>query len=311
MAPEVFDRGLLHERRRRLARRSRGEDLPDFLLRHAGEDVIDRLGLIKRRFERAVVVGGYHGVVGDLLRDSGIASVVEVEPVEELAARSGGREKVAADEEAIASAFAPETFDLAVSVLALQYVNDLPGVLAQIRRLLKPDGLFIGVLLGGATLSELRQVMLEAEAEMTGGASPRVSPFVDVRDAGGLLQRAGFALPVTDVEALTVTYPSALHLMRELRAMGAGNVLHERSRRPMTRGLLLRAAERYGELFPAEADAGCHLIKDGRVRATFELLTLTGWAPDESQQKPLRPGSAKARLADALKAEERKLPRDD
>ena len=298
----IFDRALLHERRRRIVRRMNtvGSDvLPDFLLRHAGGDVVDRLAMINRRFERAVVIGSYHGLVARALEATGVARVFEVESVAELAELSTGRNRIVADEETLP--FEAETFDLAVSVLALQYVNDLPGVLAQIRHLLRPDGLFIGVVLGGATLAELRHVMLEAEAALTGGASPRVAPFIDVRDAGGLLQRAGFALPVTDVETLEVTYPSALHLMRELKAMGAGNVLHERSRRPMTRSVLFEAVERYGRSFPApDGEAG-------RIRATFELVTLTGWAPDESQQKPLRPGSAKARLADALKTRERKL----
>jgi hypothetical protein len=186
--------------------------------------------------------------------------------------------------------------------LALQYVNDLPGVLLRVQRLLRPDGLFVGVILGGATLTELRQVMLQAEAEVRGGASPRVMPFVDVRDAGGLLQRAGFALPVTDVETLTVTYRSAIDLMRELKAMGATNVLRERSRVPMTRGLLMRAAEIYAERFPADDGAG-------RVRATFEFVTLTGWRPDASQQQPLKPGSAQVSLADVLKP--RSLPGDN
>lgn len=299
---DIFDRALLHERRRRLARRAverGGGELPDFLLRHAGEDVVDRLGMIQRRFTRAIAIGSYHGVVARALETHGVPEVVEVEPVAELAALSSGAHTIVADEEALA--FDEGTFDLAVSVLALQYVNDLPGVLAQIRRLLRPDGLFVGVLLGGATLSELRQVMLEAEAAVLGGVSPRVQPFVDLRDAGGLLQRAGFALPVTDVERLTVTYPSALHLMRELKAMGASNVLNERSRVAMRRSVLFEAARRYSEAFPAEDG------QEGRVRATFELLTLTGWAPDESQQKPLKPGSARVRLADALKTKEQKL----
>jgi NADH dehydrogenase [ubiquinone] 1 alpha subcomplex assembly factor 5 len=297
----IFDRALLYERRRRIARRvdgAGGDVLPDFLLAHAGSDVVDRLAMINRRFERAVVIGSYHGAVARALEASGVSTVVEVEPVAELLELSAGRERIVADEEALP--FDAETFDLAVSVLALQYVNDLPGVLAQIRRLLRPDGLFIGVVLGGATLAELRHVMLEAEAAVTGGASPRVAPFIDVRDAGGLLQRAGFALPVSDVETLEVTYPSALHLMRELKAMGAGNVLNERSRRPMTRSLLFEAVERYGRSYPASEG------EPGRIRATFELVTLTGWAPDESQQKPLRPGSAKARLAEALNTRERK-----
>lgn len=292
-ASKIFDRGLLHERRARQVRRADRASLPDFLLSLVADDVIDRLAMIKRRFARAVSVGSYHGVMARRLTAAGVDDVVETDAVPGLLTLGGGGDAaVVADEEALP--FAAGTFDLAVSVLALQYVNDLPGALAQIQKFLKPDGLFIGVVLGGATLGELRQVMLAAEAEVTGGASPRIMPFVDVRDAGGLLQRAGFALPVSDAETLTVTYRSALDLMRELKAMGATNVLHERSRVPVTRGLLLRAAEIYAERFPAADD-------DGRIAVTFELVTLTGWSPDPSQQKPLQPGSAQVSLTQVLK----------
>ena len=192
--------------------------------------------------------------------------------------------------------FAPESLDLAVSVLSLHAANDLPGALAQMRRALKPDGLFLAALLGGDTLAELRQAFATAEAEITGGASPRVAPFTDVRTAGALLQRAGFALPVIDQDSHTVRYASALHLMHDLRAMGATNALVERDRRPLRRAVLARAIDIYGERF---ADA------DGRVRATFDVISLSGWAPHESQQQPLRPGSAAVRLADALGTRER------
>jgi NADH dehydrogenase [ubiquinone] 1 alpha subcomplex assembly factor 5 len=296
--PEIFDRNLLHERRRRLVPRLDAMALPDFLLVHAADDVADRLALIKRQFSRALCIGSYHGVMADRLRAGGIAQVVETDAVDavlNLGGRVGLDGLIMADEEALP--FEAATFDLALAVLSLQYVNDLPGVLAGIQRLLKPDGLFIGVVLGGATLTELRQAMLAAEAEVTGGASPRVIPMVDVRDAGGLLQRANFALPVTDAETLTVTYASALELMRELKLMGASNVLHERSRVPVTRGLLLRTTEIYAERFPA-ADG------DGRIAATFELVTLTGWSPDPSQQQPLKPGTAQMSLAEALKPRE-------
>jgi SAM-dependent methyltransferase len=292
-APNIFDRKLLHDRRARQARRSCGKALPDFLLAHAAEDVIERLALIKRRFSKAISVGSYHGTMARRLRDLGVDEVTETDMVADLLERGGGGPSaVIADEEALP--FAEGSFDLAVSVLALQYVNDLPGTLARIRRLLCPDGLFIGVVLGGATLNELRQAMLMAEIEMRGGASPRIMPFVDVRDAGGLLQRAGFALPVSDADTLMVSYATALDLMRELKAMGATNVLSERARVPVTRSLLLRAAEIYAEHFPA-ADG------TGRVVSTFELVTLTGWSPDPSQQRSLRPGSAQVRLADALR----------
>ena len=187
--------------------------------------------------------------------------------------------------------FADGSFDLVVSALSLQFVNDLPGALIQIRRALKPDGLLLAALAGGDTLAELRQSLAVAEAEIEGGVSPRVVPFVDVREAGALLQRAGFALPVTDVERLTVRYASPIVLMHDLRRMGASNALIERRRRPLRRATLTRMAEVYGERF---ADP------DGRIRATFEIVWLSGWAPHASQQQPLRPGSARARLADAL-----------
>jgi SAM-dependent methyltransferase len=187
--------------------------------------------------------------------------------------------------------FAAGSLDLAVSLLALHGVNDLPGALIQIKRALKPDGLFMGCLLGGRTLQELRQALLEAESETMGGVSPRVAPFADLRDLGGLLQRAGFALPVIDSEIVTVRYRDAFGLLRDLRAMGWANALVARRKTPLRRETLLRAASLYAERF---ADP------DGRLPATFEFVWVSGWAPHESQQKPLKPGSAKARLADAL-----------
>jgi SAM-dependent methyltransferase len=196
---------------------------------------------------------------------------------------------VAADEEALP--FGDATLDLVVSALTLQYVNDLPGVLVQIRRALKPDGLFLGALIAGETLTELRQAFAAAESEVEGGASPRVAPFADLRELGALLQRAGFALPVTDVDRLTVRYDSVFGLMRDLRRMGATNALHARRRAPLKRATLHRLAEIYAERFADD---------DGRLRATFEIVWLSGWAPHPDQQQPLRPGSAKTRLADAL-----------
>ncbi len=204
-----------------------------------------------------------------------------------LAGRGGAR--VVADEER--PPFAAASLNLVVSLLSLHWTNDLPGALVQVRRALQPDGLFLGAMLGGATLHELRGALLEAEAEVTGGAGPRVSPFADAFDAAGLLQRAGFALPVSDVERLTVTYAHPLRLLADLRAMGETNVLRDRPRRPLTRAVLARAFEIYGERW-AEGD--------GRVPATFEIVWLAGWAPHASQQQPLKPGSAKARLADAV-----------
>ena len=212
-------------------------------------------------------------------------------------ARGQGPERdpgAAGDEEALP--FAAASLDLATSVLALQFVNDLPGALAQIRRALRPDGLFLAALVGGETLHELAAVLTEAEAELTGGASPHVAPFLEVRTAGALLQRVGFALPVVDQDRLTVRYADPLALMRDLRAMGAGNPLAERSRRPLRRDVLFRAVAAYAARF---ADP------DGRIRASFDVISLSGWAPHESQQKPLRPGSAQARLADVLGTTER------
>jgi SAM-dependent methyltransferase len=190
----------------------------------------------------------------------------------------------------------PESLDLAVSALAFQFVNDLPGVLAQIRRALKPNGLLLAAMIGGDTLTELRQCFAEAEAECEGGVSPRVAPFADLRDVGALLQRAGLALPVTDVDRVVVRYDSAFALMADLRRMGATNILIERRHTPTRRTTMLRMAEIYSERFSDP---------DGRIRATFDVIWLSGWAPHESQQKPLKPGSAKASLEEAVKKAKR------
>lgn len=290
---QIFDRALLARRRDRVAGTASGHD---FLLARVAEDLADRLAIVQRRFPLAVNVGAHNGLVSR--RIAGIAGVATVIDVDSSIALLGGAPgpRVLADEEALP--FADGSIDLAVSGLSLQLVNDLPGTLIQIRRALRPDGLFLAALLGGETLKELRQSWLAAEAEVSGGASPRVAPFADVRDMGTLLQRAGFALPVVDSETVTVTYPDPIAVMREVKAMGASNMLVARRRTPVTRRLLLRAAEIYAERFATA---------DRRVPATFDIITLTAWAPDESQPKPLRPGSAQARLADALGAKERKL----
>lgn len=290
----IFARHLLCRRRQRAASRMAAHA---FLLDRFCDDVDERLMLIQRTFQSALVLGAHGGTVGAMLRRRGLASVIETDTVPALLPTSGSM-AVLADEEALP--FAETSFDLIVAPLTLHFVNDLPGALLQIRRCLKPDGLFIGGLFGGATLQELRRAWLEAESEISGGASPRVAPFADVRDLGGLLQRAGFALPVVDADIMRVRYPSALDLMHELRAMGAGNVLTDRRRVPVRRALLMRVGEIYAERF-ADPDA--------RVPATFEMLVMTAWAPHDSQQKPLQPGSAKVRLADALGTTERKLPR--
>ena len=289
--PVIFDRALLVARRDRRAGRA---SVADFLLARAADDIVERLALVRRRFATALVLGAYHGVLGRRLRRlDGIETIIEAEASRQLLAQCSGLQ-VVADEEALP--FRAAALDLVVSALSLQLVNDLPGALSQIRRTLRPDGLFMAALLGGQTLVELRAAMLAAEAEIDGGASPRVAPFADVRDLGGLLQRAGFALPVADSDTVTVTYATALDLMHELRAMGAGNALVARHRRPLRRATLARACQIYADRF---GDG------DGRIRATFEIITLTGWAPDASQQQPLAPGSAKRRLADALGVPER------
>jgi SAM-dependent methyltransferase len=280
--PLVFDRALL---RRRQAR-ARALGFETFLIDRVASDLADRLGAVLREFDAVIDLGTPTNAVRLAL--AGAASIRRL-------VRGGASPDVdvVIDEEALP--FRDASLDLVVSALALQFVNDLPGALVQLRRALKPDGLFLAALLGGDTLTELRQSFAAAETEVEGGVSPRVSPFADVRDMGALLQHAGFALPVTDVERLTVRYSSPLFLMGELRRMGATNVLVERHRKPLRRATLKRMAEIYAERFSDP---------DGKVRATFEIIWLSGWAPHESQQKPLRPGSAQSRLADALGTKE-------
>lgn len=292
-APRLFDTALMTARRERAAASAGAHD---FLLKRVAEDLTDRLAIVQRRFPIALDLGAYHGVLGrEIGRIPSVETLISLEPAARVLAEAPGHRVISHLD---VLPFEEASLDLVVSGLALQLVDDLPGTLVQIRRALKPDGLLLAALLGGRTLTELREAWLAAEAEMLGGASPRVAPFADVRDLGGLLQRAGFALPVADSDIVTVTYETPLALMRDLKGMGASNMLVERRRTPVTRGLLLRAAEIYAERFGLEG---------GRVPATFEILTLTAWAPHESQPKPLKPGSAKARLADALGVRERKL----
>lgn len=277
--PIIFDRMLIRRRQKRAA----ALGPTTFLLDRVAADLAERVGAVLRRFDLALDLGSPGEAVRSALFKLGsVGSIVKADVF-------GDGDTVVADEEALP--FADATFDLVVSALALQYVNDLPGVFVQVRRALKPDGLFLAALSGGETLTELRQSFAEAESEIEGGASPRVAPFADLRDLGALLQRAGFALPVTDVDRLTVRYDSVFALMNDLRRMGATNALVERRRAPLKRATLHRMAEIYAERFADE---------DGRVRATFEILWLSAWAPHPSQQQPLRPGSAKTRLADAL-----------
>jgi SAM-dependent methyltransferase len=260
-----------------------------FLLDRVASDLADRLAAVLRRFDLAVDLGTPGEAVRTALSGLGsIGTIVRASAAPDDAARRPEK-FVAADEEALP--FRDGSLDLVVSALALQFVNDLPGVLIQIRRALKPDGLFLGALIGGETLTELRQAFAAAESEMEGGVSPRVAPFADLRELGALLQRAGFALPVADVDRLTVRYDSVFELMGDLRRMGATNALNARRRAPLKRSTLTRMAEIYAERFTDN---------DGRVRATFEIVWLSGWAPHPDQQQPLRPGSAKTRLAEAL-----------
>ncbi len=291
--PELFDRGLFKSRRRRaLAGAKAGAD---FLLKAVAEDLQDRLLFISRTFGTAVDLGGHTGLVSQAIRNSGKAErhlradLLVPDP------------SLPPPDFVFDDALLPlrdQSVDLVVSGLNLQFVNDLPGTFVQVRRALAPDGLFLATLPGAGTLSELRDSLTRAELELTGGAAARVMPFADTRDLGALLQRAGFALPVTDLDTITVRYDSMFALVADLRAMGAASVLKDRSRAPLSRRMLLRAAELYAEN---------HSDADGRIRATFAMVTLLGWAPHESQQKPLRPGSAKTRLADALGVQEQKL----
>jgi SAM-dependent methyltransferase len=271
-APHLFDRALLRERQHRARRLGAAV----FLLDRVAEDMKERLYAVVREFKSAADVG----TAGDQVRAA-------------LAGRVGQMAQVdLPDVESEPLPLAPGSLDLVVSGLAFQFVSDLPGVLTQIRRALKPDGLLLAAMLGGDTLTELRQAFATAEAECESGVSPRVAPFADLRDAGALLQRAGFALPVTDVDRVVVRYDNAFALMQDLRRMGATNILIERRRTPTRRATLLRMAQLYGERF---ADA------DGRIRATFDMIWLSGWAPHQSQQQPLQPGSAKASLAEAVR----------
>ncbi len=285
--PAIFDHALLDQRRRRALRGSVANTA--FLHDLAADDLVDRLSAVTRRFPLVAEIGSPLPRLAERLLASG-----QVDEVVRLDRLTEARPNVVADPAGLP--FRRASLDLIVSVLWLQWADDLPGALAQIAAALKPDGLFMAAMIGGETLRELRAALAEAEAEVMGGASPHIAPFAEVRPLGALLQRAGFALPVVDQDRHMVRYASALALMRDLRAMGAGNVLVERGRRPLRRDVIARTVEIYGERFGDP---------DGRVSATFDIVWLSGWAPHESQQKPLKPGSAKTRLADALATEER------
>jgi SAM-dependent methyltransferase len=283
----VFDRAALRRQRERTAARLDGYD---FLIREVAARLLERLCDIRRAFSLALELGCHTGQLAAVLRGrKEIGRLVQADLSPAMVRQAQGL-RLVADEEALP--FGADSFDLVLSCFSLHWINDLPGTLAQIRYMLKPDGLFLAAMPGGATLRELREALMRAELELDGGAGLRVSPFVDVRDAGSLLQRAGLAMPLVDLEPITVTYEHPLKLMQELRGMGEANVLVERARRPLRRATLLRAAEIYHELF---ADAR------GRVPATFEILMLSAWKPSPDQPQPLRRGSGRINLADALK----------
>ncbi|MBN8980156.1 MAG: methyltransferase domain-containing protein [Rhizobiales bacterium] len=272
-APRLFDHEMLKTRQYRAVKLE-----PElFLADRIAEDMAERLDVVKRNFVGVADIGS----PGMALRQPSDEKFAGIRTLYNL-------------HEAVDEVFPlePESLELVVSSLVLQFINDLPGVLAQIKRALKADGLFIAALVGGETLTELRQSFAAAESEIEGGVSPRVFPFIDLRDAGALLQRAGFALPVTDLDRIIVRYDNAFALMHDLRRMGATNILIERSRKPLRRTTLLRMVEIYRDKFSDP---------DGRIRATFDIVWMSGWAPHGSQQKPLKPSSAKASLADAVK----------
>lgn len=292
----VFDRRLLRQRRERAS-----DTLPahDFLFSEVAARLVDRLADIRRDFSVALDLGCHNGFVAKALAElpsTKINTLIQSDLSPRMAAAAQGNTSIAtlaADEEYLP--FRDASFDLIVSCASLHHVNDLPGALIQIQRALKPDGVFLAALFGGATLTELRQSWLAAETSLEGGAGPRVAPFADLRDAAGLLQRAGFALPVADSDTITVTYDNPLKLMSDLRGMGETNVLLERRRTPTRRATLMAVAEGYMNQFAGG---------DGRAPATFQILYLTGWAPAAGQPQALRPGSATARLADFLDAPE-------
>lgn len=287
----LFDQSLAAQRRARALR----QQAPgaDFLLRRVSEELAFRLSVVERRFANPVQYFGGLTLAADLAIETGKTAPFGFVDMTEVPQTRATR---------IALPDTPhlehEEADLVIAPLSLHLTNDTPGALIQIRQALKPDGLFLAAVPGAGTLRELREALLLAETELMAGAAPRVHPFADVRDYGALLQRAGFALPVADIEPLTVRYSDMFALMMDLRAMGMTSFLNERPRQPPPRALFMKAAEIYAERF-------CD--PDGRIRASFPMIYLSGWAPHESQQKPLKPGTARTRLADALHTREEKL----
>lgn len=282
----IFDQNRIEQFRNRAFNRYGNKG--DFLLRRITEELQERLQTVDRKFSHAVDLFGHTGAGAEALVNSG--KVSSVDSVESDDRYTNGKHAFFRRDREIIDLPAG-AYDLAISLLSLSITNDVPGVLTQIRNSLKPDGLFLGVMAGAGTLGELRESMLEAENELYGGASPRIYPFVDIRDAGALLQRAGFAMPVSDVENLTVRYDTVFHLIDDLRAMGMQNALIGRSHRPVSRRFFQRVAEIYADRFSDN---------DGRIRVSFSFIWLSGWAPDKSQQKPARPGTATISLVDVL-----------
>lgn len=290
MSMDIFDRTLVRQRR---DQKAAGYGAFEFLKAEVANRMADRLMDINRQFPAALDLGSHTGALGRLLAQRpDVETLVSADLSPRMAARAPGL-RVAADEELLP--FADQSFNLAASALSLHWVNDLPGTLVQVNRSLKPDGLLLAAMLGGDTLTELRHAMMQAELATEPGVAPRVSPFADIRDAGGLLQRAGFALPVADIETITVDYADALRLMRDLQGMAETNAVLERHKAPLKRRTLVAMMEAYHDLYGRP---------DGRIPATFDILYLTGWAPHESQQKPLAPGSATMRLAQVLGSQE-------
>lgn len=281
-----FDRSAL---RRNRARALRTGANAEFLFEEVGQRLIDRLDDTRRRFPVALEIGARLGRLRPLLEArNGIETLMQADPSPAMAAAGTGP-RLAMDEELLP--FRPASLDLVVSNLALHWTNDLPGALVQIRQALRPDGLLLAALIGGDSLGVLRACLAEAEAQATGGMAPRLSPLIDVRDAGSLLQRAGFALPVVDIDRIEVSYPDALALMRDLRAMGEANALAERPRSLARRDVLATAAALYAER---------HGDREGRIAAAFDIVHLSGWAPAPGQQQPLRPGQGQVSLTRVL-----------
>ncbi len=285
-SPKLFDRQLLRQRRERV--RATFSDY-DFLLQRAAIEMDERLDLVLRDFPIALDLGAGSGAMAiKLAARQSVGRVLASDHSPDLMAGLTGMTRLICDEEKLP--FGEASVNLVTSLLSLHFVNDLPGALIQIRRALKPDGLFMAAIPGGQTLVELRTAFMLAEEEILAGVSPRVAPMADVKDYGALLQRAGFALPVVDSDLVTVTYESPLKLMHELRMMGAGNVLTDRLKKPLSRQLLERVVEIYRRDYSI----------DGRINASFEIIYLSGWSPHASQQQPLAPGSAQSSLAAAL-----------